>query len=166
MEADPYEKFVRMPVRKVHVPMSIVPRERVRPKPGPDPLKRYRLAASSGWAAPVVSIRSLVGVVSKISGLPASDILGPCRVTHFSKARHIAAWLARRFTGCGTSRIAKGIRRKDHASVIYALARVDLAIEEAPIASPGADTPEAWAAALWEAQWPVLARRDPMKART
>lgn len=170
MYVDPYEKFVRLPGRKPPAPTPIVPRERVQPPPkleaGPDPVAEYRLAASSGWTEQPVSIRSLATVVSKVACMPLSDILGPCRMVPYAKARHIAMWLARRYTGAGTPKIAKQLRRKDHDTILHGIARVDLAIREAPICAPASDTPKAWAEVLWAAGWPALARRDPLKART
>lgn len=169
MYTDPYEKFERLPVRKGPAPPSIVPRERVQPPPrvkaGPDPVTQYRLATSSGWPAQPISIRGFVVAVSRVSGLAVSDILGPCRVPIYAKARHIAAWLARRYTDASLPAIARQLRRKDHQTIAHAIARVDLAIKEAPICAPALDTPKEWVPVLWAAQWPALNNRNPMKER-
>lgn len=174
MYRDPYEKFVLMPVRRRPAPTPIVPRERVQPPPKvkaksdkakPDPVKLYNLASSSGWPAQASSVRSLTEVVSKVSGLRISDILGRSHVPDHAKARHIVSWLARRFTGSSAAAIATHIRRKDHTAVLYGVAKVELVIREAPICAPPANEAEAWARALWTAFWPALGNRDPLKMR-
>lgn len=118
------------------------------------------------WPARRTTIRSLAGVVSKVSEVPVPDIVGPRHTAAFSKARQITSWLARRFTNSSTSVIARHTGRKDHTTALHSIARVDMAIREAAIAAPAADTPEAWAAALWAVDWPPLNYRDPVKAQS
>lgn len=115
------------------------------------------------WPARRTTVRSLAEVVSRCSGLPVSDILGPRHTAAFAKARQVVTWLARRYTTSSTTVIAVHTGRKDHTTVLHSAARVELAIREANIASPAADTPEAWAAALWGTAWPPLNYRRPRK---
>lgn len=112
------------------------------------------------------TIRSLAEVVSTVSGVPASDIVGPRHTAAFSKARQVVSWLARRYTNSSSPVIARYTGRKDHTTALHSIARVDLAIREAGIAAPAADTPEAWAAVLWDSQWPPLNYRNPMQLRS
>lgn len=112
------------------------------------------------------TVRSLADVVSQCSGIPVPDILGPRHTACFSKGRQILTWLARRYTSSSSTVIARHTGRRNHTTVLHAIARVDLAIREASIAAPASDTPEAWAAALWAATWPPLDYRNPMKARS
>lgn len=113
------------------------------------------------WPARRTTIRSLAEVVSRCSGVPVPDIVGPSHTAGVSKARQIATWLARRYTSSSTTVIAVHTGRKDHTTVLHSTARVELAIREADIPAPADDTPEAWAAALWEAAWPPLNYRRP-----
>lgn len=112
-----------------------------------------------------MTIRSMAEVVSRCSGVPVPDILGPSHAAGVSKARQIATWLARRYTSSSTTVIATHTGRKDHTTVLHSMARVELAIREADIARPADDTPEAWAAALWETAWPPLNYRRPRQVR-
>lgn len=109
------------------------------------------------------TIRSLAEVVSRCSGVPVLEILGPRHTPVVSKARQVVMWLARRYTSSSTTIIAVHTGRRNHTSVLYSVGRVDLAIRDSGIAAPLCDTPEAWAAALWAAEWPRLGNRDPMK---
>jgi Bacterial dnaA protein helix-turn-helix len=111
------------------------------------------------------TIRSLAVVVSHCSGSRVSDILGPSHGAVVSKARQILTWLARRYTSHSTTVIATHTGRKNHTTVLHSIARVDLAIREAAIVPPAADTPEAWAAVLWAATWPALGYRNLTKMR-
>lgn len=117
------------------------------------------------WPARRTTIRSLTEVVSTVSGHSVADITGPRHTAGASKARQIVTWLSRRYTLCSTSVIARHTGRKDHTTVLHSTARVELAIREANIAPPASDTPEDWAAALWESTWPRLNYRRPMRVR-
>lgn len=112
-----------------------------------------------------LTVRSLAHVVAKLSGVPVSDILGSRHIASHAKARHIVAWLARRFTRTSLPVIARVMQRRHHTTVLHSVARVNLVIAEEHIVAPVPDTPEAWAAALWDAEWPDLRNRDPMKVR-
>jgi chromosomal replication initiation ATPase DnaA len=121
---------------------------------------------SAQWPAQRPTILSLAEVVSQFSGVRVTDITGPGRTAAVAKARHIVSWLARRFTRQSSSVIARHTGGRDHSTALYSIARVSLAICEASIAAPVIDTPEAWTDALWEAHWPSLRRRDPMRLRS
>jgi chromosomal replication initiation ATPase DnaA len=128
-----------------------------------DSVRQYRLAGLSGWPAERPTVRTLAHAVAKCSGLGVADILGKGRRSDYVKARHVLTWLARRFTKSSAPVIAAALKRRDHYAVLYSIARVNLAIREARIPSPASDTPEAWAGLLWNADWPALERRDPMR---
>lgn len=112
------------------------------------------------------TIRSLADVVYQCSGVPVSDIVGRCRLAGIAKARHIVSWLARRYTNASSAVIATHTGRKDHTTALYSVARVNLAIHEANISAPSADTAEVWASVLWATPWPAVNYRNPMRLRS
>ncbi|MBX9587886.1 MAG: hypothetical protein K2X43_01185 [Hyphomonadaceae bacterium] len=72
-------------------------------------------------------IRILLKVVSELTHVSASDILGQSRFRHIVQARHLAIWLA-----CvalekthSASAVGHFIGGRDHTTVLYARAKVE-----------------------------------------
>jgi hypothetical protein len=139
-----------------------------------DPVPLFRLAAAAGWPADQIerfagrndpiTLRSLTETVSQHAGVPVTDIVGPTRRPDCVRARHIVSWLARRFTNKSATIIVHHLGRHNHTTALWGAARIDLAIREAGILPPPLNTPRAWTVALWNAKWPLLRYRNPMRA--
>jgi hypothetical protein len=138
-----------------------------------NPVPLFRLAAAAGWPADQirmsvgrndpVTLRSLTETVSQHAGVAVADIVGPTRRPDCVRSRHIVSWLARRFTNKSGTVIVHHLGRRTHTTVLWGAARIDLAIREAGILPPALNTPRAWTVALWNAEWPPLQYRNPMR---
>jgi hypothetical protein len=106
------------------------------------------------------TVRGLISLTSEIAGLVPNDVCSPRRA--YSRARHIAMFLARRFTNASLPEIGRvfgGVfGSMDHSSVWYGITRVEMVA--AKIGEPTDDTPEAWAQHLLTNKWP---RVDPKR---
>lgn len=180
MYSDPYERFVHKPVERHPAIAPVVPRERVQPGP-PDPtpwnedpdvlslLSQFRLIASVVRPNDMHPLRvaDILSLVSHLSGLPVTEILSDRRCTSTVKARHIVAWLARRFTHRSLKEIGRQLGKRDHTTLMHGLSRVDYAVSDIQLAAEP-NTLGAWAVALWRADWPPIAgrgRRGPGRAQ-
>lgn len=128
-------------------------------------LSKYRLAAAfDGSGQPILpanppqplKVGDIKRIVSHVTGVSLIDLSSSRRGASVAKARQILCWTARRFSPMSLPEIGKRIER-DHSTVIHAIARVDLAIEDLNLASQ--DTPDSWAALLWRTSWPPEDRR-------
>lgn len=128
-------------------------------------LVKYRLAAAfdgSGHAILLaddpqpMKVSNLKRIVSVVTGISLIDLSSDRRGASVAKARQIFCWAARRYSPMSLPGIGKQIGR-DHSTVIHAIARVDLAIEDLNLVA--ADMPDVWVAVLWKTHWPPEDRR-------
>lgn len=103
-------------------------------------------------------IKNLIVLVSRVSSIPVLEITSQRRTKLSAKARQIVVWLARKFTERSLPDIGWHVGGRDHTTVLHSLTRVDLVVADLGLAGP-ADSPEAWACLLWNADWPPLAGR-------
>jgi hypothetical protein len=68
-------------------------------------------------------------------GCSRADITGPSRVARLVRARHCAAWLARRWTPLSTVQIGQRLGGRDHTTVLHAYAVIEAGTDAALTAS-------------------------------
>ncbi len=71
-------------------------------------------------------IKALIKIVAEHYGCPVDDIMGHSRVADIIQARHHAMWICARDTRLTYPQIGRAFRR-DHSTVIHAVARIDAA---------------------------------------
>lgn len=164
---------------RVKLPPPVVPMERCRPAPPPPPppapkpvimipehipapIERQVVRAPLGLSpvAPTLGthegkvppLAPIVALVADVTGIPVDHIKGPSRKLNVAKARMIAAFIGRRFTGRSTPQIGKALGNRDHTTVLHAIRRAESLFAGKP--RPDEDTPEAWAEYLWAIETP------------
>ena len=71
-------------------------------------------------------IRAIVALVACETGIRAEDIVSERRQRSYTRARHLAMWVARKATGASYPRIGNALGGRDHSSVINAMHRVEM----------------------------------------
>jgi hypothetical protein len=107
-------------------------------------------------------LKDLLDIVLAVTGLPKVGVLSERRDAEAVKARHIFFWLARRFTLRSLPYIGQKTGGRDHTTVLHGTRKVD-AVVKIMEASPGDETPQAWAKLLWEKKWPHLSPSLPKR---
>lgn len=93
----------------------------------------------------------LMRLVSQETGFPMHDLCSQRRNVDLVKARQIAMWLGRRFTIMSSPAIGTRMGGRDHTTVLHGQKRVREIIEQ--IGPAPRETPQAWLAHLWKADW-------------
>ncbi len=65
-------------------------------------------------------------------GVSYSMLCSPNRTKHVSRARHEAIWLVWHLVGMSTPALAREVGRRDHTSAIYAIRKIQAAVNERP----------------------------------
>lgn len=96
---------------------------------------RRRLGLQRPQAA--ATLRQIAQRTARYFRLPLAELRGPSRRRAVTTARGVAAYLARRLTGCSLEAIGQFLGGRDHTTILHAcqqteqLARRDLAVQEA-----------------------------------
>ncbi len=87
--------------------------------------------------------------VSDASGFSVKDLASAAKYRDVLRARHVAVWLARRFSGQSLVTIGKGFGGRDHTTILHAVHLVEAAIAGAGVlVSPRATFHECLCAAF------------------
>lgn len=160
-------------------PTPVVPIERIRPRP-PAPVEKRRIAgpavplpperdfveppipanlnltpveatggASNAGNPPIAPV---LRSVSHMTGVSVERLKSERRTGEIVKARHIAFFVIRRFTGRSFPQIGKAFGDRDHTTVLHGCRRVEFIVGKS--GRPVEDTVEAWIGHLWALDWP------------
>ncbi|MBX9702857.1 MAG: chromosomal replication initiator protein DnaA [Silvanigrellaceae bacterium] len=83
-----------------------------------------------GFQAPSLDITTIQKAVANHFHVKFSELMGQNRTKHFVTARHIAMYLARDMLCLPVIDIAKSFGKKDHTTVVHALAKIKELLEE------------------------------------
>jgi chromosomal replication initiator protein len=78
------------------------------------------------------SIELIIRTVATACAVTPIDIRSDRRNKHAVLARHTGMWLARKATLLSYPAIGKAFGRRDHSSVMYAVSRIEQAMEDDP----------------------------------
>jgi hypothetical protein len=162
--SNPYERFLDRTIEKARPPTPVVilpPPRPARavdaPKPGPktplmapEDLEIIKARPVKAGRRGSVRIVQVIALVSKVTNLSVSEIIGPSKKQPLVRTRFVAVWLCRRFTGLSTTRIAKGFGGRDHTTIVNAIQQVDRVIRVHKI-RPADDSLAGWMPALLKA---------------
>lgn len=70
-------------------------------------------------------IREIARICAEYYGISLPEILGHIRDTHFCRARHMAIYLASKFTGKSSFQIASVFGGRDHSTIRYGRLRAE-----------------------------------------
>lgn len=91
------------------------------PTPAEKPLRDWVIVTSS---RPNHKIAHILEVVSAHFGIPVREIIGPRRSHEIVMARHVAVYLASKYTDQSLGAISRRVGKKDHTMALYASAKV------------------------------------------
>lgn len=77
-------------------------------------------------------VPAILEAVTKAYGFTLEQLRSPSRARRVSRARHVAAWLARRLTHLPLTEIAHQVGRRDHTTVIHGLHVLDAELVRDP----------------------------------
>jgi hypothetical protein len=152
------DAWVNATFKKPPRPRSFVTLPKPRPKPEPRPTVR-KVAAEppvhfppSEQAMPYQTgyspvVRQTIQAVAAMAGVPMGQIVGERRTGEVAIVRHIAVWIARKFTNRSLIAIASEVGGRHHTTIMHGIRCVDKLIEDLGIKVPE-ETPEAWTGAL------------------
>jgi len=103
-----------------------------------------------------VTVADCIRSASRASGVIARDIMGAGRGVRLAKARHIAMWLARRYSGRSFPEIGRLMGGRDHTTVISGVRRVDRVVGF--VEGDESWGLQEWADALWRLDWTQAGR--------
>lgn len=78
----------------------------------------------------ILSIESIQRAVATNFNLRVADLLAPTRTQRLVLPRHIAMYLASEMLDCSTTEIAEAFAKKDHTTVLHAIAKVKQLLEK------------------------------------
>lgn len=77
-----------------------------------------------------LTIDTIQRVVATNFGIRVSDLLAPTRTARLVLPRHIAMYLSSELLDCSTTEIAEAFEKKDHTTVLHAIAKVKQLLEK------------------------------------
>lgn len=109
-----------------------------------------------------LTFKSLLRVVSIVSGIPTAVILGPRGRPEVCKARQILFWLCRHYTELSYTQIGRLAGGRHHTSVMHGFGKVQVVRSRKRINARA--NAVAWAWAFWLAMWPVVSQDEARRA--
>jgi hypothetical protein len=93
------------------------------------------------------AVRQTIQAVASMAGVPMAKLVSHRRDIETAFVRHVAIWIARRFTNRSLPAIGSEVGGRDHTTVLHAVRKIDRMVSERGL-SPPEDTQEAWVRAL------------------
>ncbi|GJD41345.1 helix-turn-helix domain-containing protein [Methylobacterium bullatum] len=91
-------------------------------------------------------------MVSRITGISVIHMCGARHSAHIVKARHIAFYIAREFTGQSYPKIGRRFGGRDHTTIMYGCSRVAHVLDLAGVQHH--DDAQSLITTLWSLDWP------------
>lgn len=132
------------------IPVEAVPERQAEPRAplGLAPV----MNAVPGASDALHPVAPIVRLVADLTGVPVGHIKGVSRQARVVRARQIACFVAKRFTGRSLPQIGRALGDRDHTTVLHSIRRAESAFAGKP--RPAEDTAEAWTLHLWGMEWP------------
>jgi transposase-like protein len=113
----------------------------------------YRAARATSTYVPAteltwVTVNELLIVTAFATGVLRNDLVAVARTGNYARARHIAMWLAYRYTVRPLIDIGLRIGGRDHTTCLYGVRAIGAIVEK--IGQPPEETPQSWAKHIWD----------------